>query len=58
MCTMLPKKAPIEISSARGHQQELDHLYARRTQIDTLIESLEEYERLRSARLERTLKTA
>lgn len=58
MCTMLAKKAPIDISSARGYQQELDNLYARRIQIDSIIESLEEYERLRSARLERTRRTA
>jgi len=45
---MLAKKPPIHITSARGHQEELENLYARRTKIDSLIRSLEEYDRLRS----------
>ena len=32
----------------RLYRKELDYLYARRTAIDTLIESLEEYDRFRA----------
>jgi hypothetical protein len=31
-----------------AYRQELDHLYARRSAIDSLIESLEEYERFKT----------
>ena len=55
---MLAKKTPIRISSAGGYQQELEHLYARRSQIDDLIESLQEYERLRSENLQNRRKSA
>jgi hypothetical protein len=41
---MVPKKAPRTISSGRGYQQELEYLYARRTAIDMLIRSLQEYD--------------
>jgi len=54
------KRAPISFDLARSLKQELDHLYARRLAIDTLIESLEEYSRFkdnRAVRLEK-LKSA
>jgi hypothetical protein len=44
---MSVKKSPIPISSARTFRKELDELYARRHAIDSLIESLEEYDRFR-----------
>jgi hypothetical protein len=49
---MFAKKVPVAISSGRGYQKELDFLYARRTAIDTLIRSLEEYDRRRAKRIE------
>jgi hypothetical protein len=39
---------PINASPVRGYRRELQHLYARRTAIATLIESLEEYHRFRA----------
>ena len=39
-----PASAP-----AGAYRQELDRLYARRSAIDSLIESLEEYDRFREA---------
>ena len=47
MCTMLAKKkAPVSASTS-AYRLELDYLYARRSAIDSLIESLEEYDRSR-----------
>lgn len=43
---------PIDSSPARGYRRELRHLYARRTAIITLIESLERYHRFRVRRFE------
>jgi predicted nuclease with TOPRIM domain len=45
---MLAKKSPPHISSTQGHQEELENLYARRAKIDSLIRTLEEYDRLRT----------
>jgi len=43
----------------RGYAQELNALYARRTAVATLIESLEDYQRFRARRQElKTSKTA
>jgi hypothetical protein len=47
---MLAKKAPT--SPARPARKELEYLYARRSAIDTLIQSLEEYNRFRALRYE------
>ena len=44
---MLAKKKTPASVSARVYRQELDYLYARRSAIDSLIESLEEYDRSR-----------
>ncbi len=48
---MLVKKA-VTVYSTRTQKVELQQLYARRTAIDALIESLEEYHRCRSKRLD------
>jgi hypothetical protein len=45
---LVKKKAPASVS-ARVYRQELDYLYARRSAIDSLIESLEEYDRFQEA---------
>ena len=44
---MLVKKANFETSPERGIQKELEYLYARRSAIDSLIQSLEMYDRFR-----------
>jgi hypothetical protein len=44
---MLVKNGILGSASVLGRRQELEHLYARRSAIDSLIESLEEYDRLR-----------
>ena len=49
MCTMLAKKKPPVSASTGAYRQELDYLYARRSAIDSLIESLEDYDRFREA---------
>jgi len=45
---MLAKKIPT--SPSRSPRKELEYLYARRTAIDTLIQSLQEYDRFRALR--------
>jgi hypothetical protein len=40
------QKTPVS-ASVLAYRQELDYLYARRSAIDSLIESLEEYDRFR-----------
>ena len=45
---LVKKKTPVS-ASARVYGQELDYLYARRLAIDSLIESLEEYDRFQEA---------
>lgn len=45
-----PKKAPVMIASHRASRKNLEHLYARRSAIDALIQSLEEYDRYRAKR--------
>ena len=42
---------------ARGVRKELQDLYSRRSNIDTLIQSLEEYGRFRALQMERPHKT-
>ena len=42
------KKSTMTLNPARNHQRELDRLYARRTAIDSLIASLEEYDRYKA----------
>lgn len=45
---MLPgKNAPVMIDTARDSQKELEVLYARRSAIDAVIASLEDYDRYR-----------
>jgi hypothetical protein len=42
------KKSPIVLTPIRGVRRELEFLYARRYAIDSLIESLETYDRYRA----------
>lgn len=43
------KKSTMTLNPIRNHQRELDRLYARRSAIDLLIASLEEYDRYKAA---------
>jgi hypothetical protein len=43
---------PTVLPPARGVRKELNYLYARRSTIDALIQSLEEYDRFRALRME------
>ena len=46
MCTMQSVKKPsAPLPPLRGMRRELQYLYARRSTIDALIESLQQYER-------------
>ncbi|MCU1234803.1 MAG: hypothetical protein JWP63_2770 [Candidatus Solibacter sp.] len=45
---MFAKKGSASPTPPRIYRKELEYLYARRTAIDTLIESLEEYDRFRA----------
>ena len=48
---MLPaKKAPVRLTPSRISRKNLEHLYAKRSAIDALIQSLEEYDRYRVKR--------
>jgi hypothetical protein len=50
---MLAKKVPAPVvSGSRNPRLLLENLYARRLAIDTVIESLEEYDRYRARRLD------
>ena len=44
---MFAKKETLMSASAPAYNDELGYLYARRSAIDSLIESLEEYERFK-----------
>jgi hypothetical protein len=44
------KNAPVMIDTARNYQNELEVLYARRSAIDALIASLEDYDRYRESK--------
>jgi hypothetical protein len=55
---MFAKKAHSASAPARTYRKELEYLYARRSAIDTLIQSLEEYDRYRSIRAENRKKSA
>jgi hypothetical protein len=46
---LFAKKENPTSSPVPAYRIELDYLYARRSAIDTLIESLEEYDRFRSS---------
>jgi hypothetical protein len=45
------KKSPIVLMPIRGMQRELKFLYARRYAIDSLIQSLEAYNRARTTKV-------
>jgi hypothetical protein len=56
---MFVKKPLPSISPGRVYRKELEYLHARRSAIDILIQSLEEYDRFRAKRMEyRKRKTA
>ena len=55
---MFAKKTLPPTPPDRTYRKELEYLYARRTAIDTLIQSLEEYDRFRSIRDNPPRKTA
>jgi hypothetical protein len=44
-------KKPAPTAGVRFSRRQLDNLYARRTAIDALIQSLEDYDRCRAKRL-------
>jgi hypothetical protein len=44
MYYMLVKKAPRNVRAAESYKRELDYLYARKTAINMLIRSLQEYD--------------
>jgi hypothetical protein len=44
------KKSAVTINTVRDYQRELEHLHARKSAIDSLIASLEEYERFRAVK--------
>ena len=48
----LAKKSPVAMVPTRNLKKTLEHLYARRSAVDTLIQSLEDYDRFRVARVE------
>jgi hypothetical protein len=48
---LLGKKTLVMIVPARSSRKNLEHLYARRSALDALIQSLEEYDRFRERRL-------
>jgi hypothetical protein len=52
MCTMFAKNEIPVSASVLACREELEYLYARRTAIDQLIESLKEYDRFRETRKE------
>jgi hypothetical protein len=54
---MFPKK-PASPSSDRGYRKELEYLNARKSALDSLIQSLEDYDRFRSVRMDRKRKLA
>lgn len=43
------KKSAVTLNPVRDYQRELQRLYARRTTIDSLIASLEEYDRYKAS---------
>jgi hypothetical protein len=47
---MFAKKEIPDSTSVPANRKKLEYLYARRTTVDTLIESLEKYDRFRETR--------
>ena len=50
MCTMLQGKDQNPKNSAQEYRKELEYLYARRVAVETLIRSLEAYQRFQPKR--------
>jgi len=55
---MSEKKDPNSASPHRVYRKQLDYLYARKSAIDSLIQSLEDYDRFRAKPTAPRLKTA
>ena len=53
---MFAKKIRTEAAPSREYRKELAYLYARRTTVDTLIQSLEHYDRFRARAASQPLK--
>ena len=53
---MFAKKTRLDAPPTRDHRKELQYLYARRTTVDTLIQSLEHYDRFRASTAVQPLK--
>ena len=53
----MPETRPTVLPPARGIRKELRYLYARRSNIEALIQSLEEYDRLRVPLMEHRRRT-
>jgi hypothetical protein len=47
---LFAKKDPPASAPAPAYRKELEYLYARRSAVDTLIESLKDYDRFRETR--------
>ena len=54
MCTMVANKELSFSSPVPAWRKELEYLYARRLAVDTLIESLQDYDRFRVVRTDRS----
>jgi hypothetical protein len=48
---MFAQKPPVPVSTDSNYRQQLEYLYARRTTIDALIESLRDYDHFRAERV-------
>jgi hypothetical protein len=46
---MFAKKVPPAPAAGRTYRKELEYLYARRSAVDALIQSLQDYDRFRAA---------
>jgi len=59
MLVKSPSSTPENVLTIRDLDKQLEDLYARRAAVETLIQSLEDYERFRARRFEiREFKTA
>ena len=45
----VPRKIPVKLQASESYRRRLAHLYARKSAIDSLIASLEVYDRYRAA---------
>jgi hypothetical protein len=52
------KKKTVSIDTVRNYERELEHLYARKSALDSLIASLEEYQRRNTKAADKQRKSA